>query len=343
MKIKMIVAMAVFFSMSAVSLIQAAAQSAKPVELAFAYQLPPVHFMHKRVIEPWAKEVEEKCGGKIKITLYPAESLVKAKDTYEAVVKGVADIGWGLHHLNPGRFPLTEVMHLPFLVPSMDAFGAAFKQLYEKQYLKGEYKGVKVLWLSGAPPSQLLTAKKPVRTLEDMKGLIINTDSAIVPTIKAFGASPTQVPPPELYTSLQLGVIAGTTSPTAGILMYRLHEVAKFMTMADVSSITTYAVMNINTWNSLPPDVQKTIDELSGIDVYNRRWANIQLEEEAAAQKILQKASVEFIRLQPEEREKWKKLARPSYEKWSEAVAAKGLPGKEVLAEVSKIFEGSGK
>jgi TRAP-type transport system periplasmic protein len=343
MKIKMIVLAAVFGSVLGWFIIQANAQSAKPVELAFAYQLPPVHFMHKRVIEPWAKEVEERCGGKIKINLYPAESLVKAKDTYESVVKGVADIGWGLHHLNPGRFPLTEVMHLPFMATSMDTFGAAFKQLEAKQYLKGEYKGVRILWLSGAPPSQLLTSKKGVRTLEDMKGMIINTDSAIVPTIKAFGASPTQVPPPELYTSLQLGVIEGTTSPTAGILMYRLHEVAKYMTMANVSSITTYLVMNINTWNSLPPDVRKTIDELSGIDVYNRRWGKIQYEEEAAAQNTLKKAGVEFIQLQPAEWERWKKLARPSYDKWSEAVAAKGLPGKEVLAEVTRILDSSGK
>ena len=342
MKTKMIVVMAVFCSMLALSAIPAT-PAEKTVELAFAYQLPPVHFMHRRVIEPWAKEVEAKCGGKIKINLYPAESLAKAKDTYDAVVKGVADIGWGLHHLNPGRFPLTEVMHLPFMATSMDSFGAAFKQLYSKQYLKNEYKGVKVLWLSGAPPSQLLTSKKQVRTLEDMQGLIINTDAAIVPTMKAFGASPTQVPPPELYTSLQLGVIGGTTSPTAGILMYRLHEVAKYMTMANVSSITTYAVMNINTWNSLPPEVQKTIDELSGIDVYNRRWGKIQYEEEAAAQNTLQKAGVEFIQLQPAEWERWRKLAGPSYDKWTETVGSKGLPGKEVLAEVRKVLEAAGK
>ena len=342
MKTKMILVTAAFCTILALSVIPAT-PAEKPVELTFAYQLPPVHFMHRRVIEPWAKEVEAKCGGKIKINLYPAESLVKAKDTYEAVVKGVADIGWGLHQLTPGRFPMTEVMHLPFMATSMDSFGAALKQLYSKQYFKNEYKGVKVLWLSGAPPSQLLTSKKPVRTLEDMKGMIINTDAAIVPTVKAFGASPTQVPPPEHYTSLQLGVIEGTISPTAGILMYRLHEVAKYLTIANVSSITTFAVMNINTWNSLSPDVQKTIDNLSGIDVYNRKWMKIHYEEEESAQKTLQQKGVEFIQLQPAEGERWRKLAGPSYDKWTETVESKGLPGKEVLAEVRKVLEAAGK
>lgn len=321
----------------------AQAAPAKPIELAFAYQLPAVHFMHRRVIEPWAREVEQRCQGAIKINLYPAESLVKAKDTYEAVVKGVADMGWGLHHLSPGRFPVTEVFHLPFLAPTMETFGAAFDQLERKGYFKGEYKGVKILWLSGAPPSQLLTSKKPVRTMDDMKAMIINTDPTIVPTMKLLGASPTQVPPPELYTSLQLGVVDGTVSPLAGIVMYRLHEVAKYMTLANVSSITTFAVMNLGTWNRLPKEVQKAIDELSGIEVYNRRWNKIQYEEEATARATLQKAGVELISLAPAEWKRWKNLAQPSYDKWIETTSAKGIPAKEVFAEVARIFDSSAK
>jgi TRAP-type transport system periplasmic protein len=342
MRVKSIVVFVVCMGVAVSFSGQALAQSAKPIELAFAHQLPPVHFMNKKVIEPWAKEVEERCGGKIKINIYPAESLLKAKDTYEGIVRGMADLAWGLHHVTPGRFPLTEVMHLPFVLPSMQAINDAFEQLFEKR-LKAEYKDVKVLWLSGAPLNQLLTSKKAVRTLQDLKGLAITCEGPLVPAVKAVGASPTQVPPPELYSSLQLGVIGGTISPYAGILAYRLQEVAKYLTVADVNSITTFAVMNLQKWNSLPADVRKVIEECSGIGLYNRKWSKVQLEADTDAQGALQKAGVEFIRLPPAERDAWRKISQGSYERWLEGVKAKGLPGKEVLDEVNQIAAKSGK
>lgn len=342
LRVKSTMVLVVFFCMAVVFTNTAGAQPSKPIELSFAYALPPLHIAVKKVLEPWAKELEEKCGGRIKITHYPAESLVKGRDAYEGAVRGFADIVWGMQHIMPGRFPLTEVFHLPFLAPSAEAMVLApYQPIYEK-YLKREYKDVKVLYLSVEPPSQLLT-KKPVRTLEDIKGIKINATGRVAPAVKEMGASPAEIPPPELYTSLQLGVIGGTISPLAGILGFRLYEVAKHATLAHVFSITTFLVMNLDKWNSLPPDIQKIIDEYIGIGAFDRRIPRTGLEMAKEAMEVMKKAGVEFIPLSPTEHQRWKKFAQVSNDKWLESIAAKGLPGKELLNDISEILEKFGK
>jgi TRAP-type C4-dicarboxylate transport system substrate-binding protein len=86
---------------------------AKSVELSFAGTFPPKASPYRKAFLPWSKEVEKRTNGKVKVKFYFTQTLAKDKDQYDAVVDGIADMGWMAHSMKPGRFPLISVMELP--------------------------------------------------------------------------------------------------------------------------------------------------------------------------------------------------------------------------------------
>jgi len=94
------------------------AASEKPIELKFSHFLPIMHTTHAQIYAPFAKEIEERTKGRVKITIYPSEALGKAKDHYDMASQGLCDIAVFLPVYTPGRFPLTTVMDLPLQIPS---------------------------------------------------------------------------------------------------------------------------------------------------------------------------------------------------------------------------------
>jgi len=133
---------------------------------------------------------EKRC--RVKITFYPAETLSKGKDNFDSILTGVADISWVSLAYTPGLFPLTEL----FFVPHMGNISAEtctriYHELYEKfPQIRAEYSKVKVLWTHIGSPAGLLSAKKPIRRLEDLEKVVIRAVGPNGETAKALGASP---------------------------------------------------------------------------------------------------------------------------------------------------------
>ncbi len=111
------------------------AQTAKPIELKFAYYLPTIHKVHTDIVVPFARDLEKRTNGRIKVTVYPGEALAKAKDNYDTAVLGMTDIALFVHGFMPGRFPLTDVIQLPLQITSARIGSLVLWDLYDK-YLK---------------------------------------------------------------------------------------------------------------------------------------------------------------------------------------------------------------
>ncbi len=94
----------------------------KPIELKFSYWMPTTHSMHQDIFVPWKQEVEKQTEGAVKITLYPGGALGSAADHDDMVTGGVCDIAYIIPSYTAGRFPLTSVMSLPFLYPSLKSW-----------------------------------------------------------------------------------------------------------------------------------------------------------------------------------------------------------------------------
>jgi TRAP-type transport system periplasmic protein len=320
---------------------QAGPTKEKPLELKFAHFLAPNHFLVVDGFEPWAKAIEQRTGGRVKVTFYPAQSLCKAKDDYDAAVTGITDIAWHSVAYTPGRFPLTEVFFLPFL-GSMTAEKAnnVYQDLYKKfPEMQKEYSEVKVLWFHIGSSAGLLSAKKPIRKLEDLKKLLVRAVGPNAIVAEALDATPVSISAPDTYLALQKGTVDAAFIPTEALISFKLSEVVNYLTVGGESGFGPYiTVMNLKVWNSLPPDIQKIIDEESAkVSFLNSRGWDQQ--EQAAIDLMKRTPGKEVTYLSREELARWRAKVKPLYEKWIAAQEAKGLPAKKFFEEASNLFQ----
>jgi TRAP-type C4-dicarboxylate transport system substrate-binding protein len=315
--------------------------SARPVELSLSLIIPPIHLRNINVLQPWVKMIEERTQGKVKITPYYAAALAPPPETFNSTVSGVADISEGIAYATPGRFPLTEMVMLPELgLKTSLTCSKALWSVYNKfPKLKEEYGGVKMLWLHVTPAVKLITRKKPVKTLEDLKGLKIRVSGATAVKMgKALGFTPVSMPMGDLYLGLEKGVIDGVALPTEILISRRIGEVTKYVTDIDLGHDTFFVVMNLASWNRLSPDTQKVFEELSGewaVDFTGKAWDRFDKEAEV---KVKAKG-IEFISLSPEEKARWTERLTPIKDEYAAELDAKGLPGTEVLRDLQKMSE----
>jgi TRAP-type transport system periplasmic protein len=280
--------------------------------------------------DQWCKEVEKRTNGKVKFNFYPGSTLMPAPQTYDSVVKGIADMGFSIMSYTRGKFPLTEVIDLPLGYKS----GYVATKLINAYYAKfrpKEFDETKVLYLHAHGPG-VLTTKKPVNKLEDLRGMKIRSTGLSAKIVQALGAAPVGLPITETYDALSKGVAEGVLMPIEGLHQWKLAEVTKFTTENWGSAYSTgfFVAMNKNKWNSLPPDVQKVIEAVDQewIEKTGKLWDTIDVEGREWALKQGHK----FIPISKEEDARWIEKVSPILDDYVKEMKAKGLPGDQALA-----------
>ena len=315
----------------------AAAQD-KPIELKFSSWVGIAHGHHTGVMVPWAKMVEEKSKGRLKITIYPGSTLGKAPDHYDMVKDGIADLGFTVPGYTPGRFPLITVAELPGLFKSSRGGSLALMSVFDK-YLKNEFKDVKVLWFWVHPPGHFHLAKKPVKVLEDLSGLKIRAATPMLTNmVKLLGAIPVSIPAPDTYTALERGTVDGTIFPWEAISSFKIAEVLKHHVASGLYVAPLFTLMNLKRYESLPPDLRKVIDELSGswgAEFNGKVWD----QNELVGIEAVKKAGGTIYTLPAEERARWAAKLRPMEDEWVKTNEAKGLPARALLNDLREAIK----
>lgn len=291
--------------------------------------------------------VEERTNGQVKITPYFASALAPLPENYDAVRTGVADIGEVLIYSTPGRFPLTEILTLPALgADTCMSATKALMHLYKTvPECKAEYSGVKVLAVYTSPTVRFQTVNKPVYKLEDAKGLkIIATGSAQVAAVKALGFVPVTMTPGDVYLALEKGEVDGGLRPIEVLVSRKWGECLKYaIGNVDFGHDMFATVFNEDSWNRLPPDAQKVIDEVSGswlAEFFASRWDKFEAESVGICQT---EYGIEFYDLPPKELARWTEPVKSIQYEYAKSLDAKGLPGTEALEETLRyIAEESG-
>jgi TRAP-type C4-dicarboxylate transport system substrate-binding protein len=310
---------------------------AETIELKLSTFLPASHPTQTDFIEPWAKELEERTGGKVKVTIFPAGSAFgHVAKQYDQVRAGVVDIAHGLTGQPRGRLPRTLIMDMPFLVKTADAASRTLWDLYP-EYLADEYKGMKVLALHAHNAGLIHTRDKQVTTMEDLEGLRIRSPSlAISMMLEQLGATPVGLPPTQVYESLQKGVIDGNVFPYEAIHGFKLYEVLNYHLDAKAYTTSFFFVMNEKKYNSLPEDVRKVIDDISGETLVARfgPWWNKW--DQPGLADIENKGSV-ITPLSDEERARWREALAPTIEAYLSDIEKNGVKNaREIYAEAQK-------
>ena len=289
--------------------------------------------------KPWIAEVAEKSSGSLKINYFTPNTLCPDKDSYDAAVSGVADLGATLSGYAAGKFPITEVCEMPFIYPGSEAASLGFWKMYQKYpEIQNEYKDAKMMFMWSTATMQIHTAKKMVRTLEDIKGLrIISLTALSSDILRSLGANPIEIPTTDAYLALQRNMADGILLPLAPARSFKITDVCKYHTICDVTSAPIYGVMNTNKFNSLTPEQQKVLNETTG-EKLSRRLGQTLDEGSVADCKWMKTQGHEFYVLPGEEKARWVEACTPMYENWIKKMESKGVTNaREVFNEAERL------
>ncbi|MCH9736432.1 MAG: TRAP transporter substrate-binding protein, partial [Actinomycetia bacterium] len=246
------------------------AQAQETITLNLHHFLAPSSTTQKRFLEPWARDVAERSKGKLQIRIFPLMQLGgRAPQLYNQARDGVADIVWTLPGYTPGRFPITEVFELPFYVTTAEATSQAI-EAFSQHHLKEEYADTHPLLFHVHSRGSFHMRKKDVQSLDDLKGLKIRGPSRTATTMLEFlGATPVGMPVPDVPASLSRGVIDGALLPWQVTTSLRTSEIAtshtEFGGEHGLYTAVFLLTMNKDTYNNLPRNLQKVLDDTTGI------------------------------------------------------------------------------
>ncbi len=301
---------------------------AQTVTLRYANFFPAPH-ANSQLIDQWGKEVEKRTKGKVKVNMFPGATLCPAPQTYDSVVKGIADIGTADVAYTRGKFPLTEVFSHPIGYKSA-LIATRMENEYFKKFKPKEFDDVKVLYLYAHGPG-IFHSKKPINKLEDLKGTKIRSHGVSAKAVQALGAAPVGMPMTESYDALSKGVADGIVCPYEAMKGWKLAEVTNYHTENYANSYVScfFVVMNKAKWNSLPPDVQKAIEQINQewIEKAGKVWDDIDTE----GKQVATKRGNKVIHLTKEEEARWVAKTKPLLDDYVKVTKEKGLPGDQVL------------
>jgi TRAP-type C4-dicarboxylate transport system substrate-binding protein len=277
----------------------------------------------------WAKEVEKRTKGRVKITIFPGGTLTAADKCYDGVVKGISDIGMSCFAYTRGRFPLTEVADLPLGMKS-GLIATKMINAYYKKYQPKELEDVKVMYLHGHGPGFLHT-KTAVERLEDLKGMKIRCTGLAKKIVERLGAVPVAMTMGDTYDALSRGVVDGSMAPQESLKTWNWGEVVKFTTESWGLAYSTgfFVVMNKQKWNSLPKGVRLMIERVNAewIERQGKNWDDI----DKAGRDAILAAGNKIISLSKEENMRWAEAVRPILDEYVSNMKAQGLPGDKAL------------
>jgi len=308
---------------------------AGPIKLSYA-NFPPAPTFPCVQMERWKKEVEKRTNGKVVVNTFPGGTLLGAKNMMDGVIAGQADIGNLCMAYQPGRFIVTNATSLPLGIPNAPKGSLVLWDVWKK-YQPEAFAKVKVLAMFTTAPTNIMS-KVPVRTLEDLKGLDLRASGGAAQILAAWGANPVGMPMPATVEALQKGVVKGLFSSLEVMKDFKFAETCKYVTMTDTVIYPFAVVMNMDSWNKLPQDVQKVMDDLR---VEQSEWTGTYMDNhvKAAMEWAKTEQNVEVITLSAAEKAKWDAKLVPLTEKWAVDAKSKGFPADAIVNDIKVLIK----
>jgi TRAP-type C4-dicarboxylate transport system substrate-binding protein len=233
--------------------------------LTFSHFLGPKSFFQVDVAEPFAKELEAKTNGRVKVQVFNGtDPQGKVTEQANQIKSGAVDIALGLRGAEGDQFSGSSVIELPFLVPDALRGSRALWELYREGTLADEYKDYKVLALFVHNPGLIHTSSKRVKAPADIKGLRLRSPNKTVSAaLEHLGAVPALLQVNDVMPAVKEnkidGIVTNWGNPLPGFNDYmKNHTDIQFYTSA------FFILMNRAKYDALPKDVQAAIDSMAG-------------------------------------------------------------------------------
>jgi len=217
----------------------------------------------------WCEEVEKRTGGAVTIQFLAGGTVVKSMETLEAVKTGAIDVSDVCPTYFPTDMPVGVLlnnisMHKNHNIANIFGNRLLFDEgdvsaVFEKE---ANEHNLTLLYGNGMH-SMALLSRNPINGLADLDDLKVRSSGKYLPIMyEQFGAIPTTVMAAEWYEGISRGTFDAISLPWTYLIMYKLHEVAKYKSFEMGGTVGTFVFANLDTWNSLPSDIQQTIRDL---------------------------------------------------------------------------------
>lgn len=287
-------------------------------------------------------EIEKRTGGRVKHEFYWAESLVKAKDTLDAIKAGTCDMGGAPNvTYNPARFPIWQFSQLMF-VGGPDFWGVikAWNEMaLTNPKLKEELdkQGLKFLSSFGYPST--IICKKPLAEPGDFKGLRIRAVGPTAKWVSAMGATAIPLTFYEVTEGLTRGVVDGTVGYLYVHFAYKFHDYCKFLTYTPIANTLIFDTwINLDTWKKLPPDIQKIYEE-TWREYYPQAVIKHCDKEISKLLKVFKDSGGNIIELTPDQYAKWKSSAAFLVDEYYKKMSSRGVNGSKIIQEFENLYK----
>ena len=315
---------------------------AQTVTLRLHQMLPAQATIPAKALVPWAQKVEAESGGKIKVQLFNAMQLGGTPpQLFDQARDGVVDLTWTVLGYTPGRFNKTEVFELPFMSGSAESSSKAIQEYVEK-FAADEFKDVKLIAVHTHGPG-LFHTKTPVTGLESLRGMKVRGGSRIISNmLTKLGATPVGMPVPAVTDALSKGTIDGTTIPWEVTPSLKVTELVKnHTTFAGTQGLYTQTFafsMNKASYDKLPPDLKKVIDNNSGIATA-ALFGKAMDDGDKAGRAIAEKAGNNIVALELAEVQRWRRTAGTVETDWVNEMKGKGIDGAKLASEARALID----
>lgn len=320
------------------TLAAAAEVQAQEVTLKIAHFLPGVALTQRAVMEPWCAELGKQSAGRLKCQFYPAMQLGGTPaQLVEQVRNGIADVVWTAPGYSTGRFPRTEALELPGVLPLGGLAGGRAIWAFYEQHLRDEYSAFKVLAMHGDGGMNIHTAKTPINGAADMVGLKLRAPNRTISrTLTALGAIPVAMPPAQMTEAIAKGVVDGASAVWEVLMPTKLDEVTRFHmeTPPDkpaLGATVLTLLMNKQRYDALPADLKAVIDRNSGLALVER-YGIVWDEATIAARDKVKAARHTVTMVSGAAYDDMRKRVEPVEAEWIAGSRVKGFDGASLLA-----------
>ncbi len=325
-------------SLLALGLSTLTVQAAEPIVIRFSHVVAP-NTPKGKAADYFKRLAEERTAGRVKVEVYPNSQLYKDREEMEALQLGAVQmLAPSLSKFGPLGVRQFELFDLPYIFPNKETLYRVMDgDIGRRLFSLLEPKGIIGLayWDNGF---KQMSANRPLRKLEDFKGLKMRIQSSKVleAQMKALGANPQVMAFSEVYTALQQGVVDGTENPLSNLYTQKMHEVQKHLTISDHGYLGYAVIVNKKFWEGLPTDIRATLEKaMQEATAYEREIA--QKENDDALAAVRRAGTTEIYILPNDERRRWWQALLPVHKEFEDKIGRDLIQAAyRVAAEVER-------
>lgn len=278
-------------------------------------------------VQTVAKELAEMVGAEVEMHV-GGTGFAEPKKLYAQLARGITDISVMPLAYTPGRFPMSEIIGLPYAAKSNVSATTAANQLLEK-HLAEEYKETHALAVMAIPNYQIHLKDDVADVSTGLKGKRIRAvGKGLSDTIRGLGADVVGMPIFQVYENMQKGVIDGFVLPNVPLAAFKLHEVSDFHLQANIGVPVLYMGLSNKFYDSLTTEQKQVVDsKYSGVEAANR-YVECFNKQAGRSIGLAKKNGDQFRDLSDAETAAINAIAQPIIESYIEAQEGKGLAAR---------------